>query len=73
MKTVEMLHDFDYTPHRKITVRFKAGNKYDHVIDAAARAIERAEAGRIKPPSDEAPPVDSIDASPAWKPRFLRR
>ena len=72
MKTVYLTRDFDYSPHRKITVRFKAGVTYIRVIDAAARAIERADAGRISPP-DGAPPPGSIDASSAWRRRYAVR
>lgn len=69
MQTVYLTRDFEYTPHRKVTVRFKAGHTYTRVIDAAARAIERAGAGRT---TNDRPPF-AIDASKAWRPRFTVR
>ena len=72
MKIVYLTRDFDYSPHRKITVRFKGGATYVRVIDAAARAIERAAAGRILPPDGASPP-GSIDASLAWRRRYASR
>ena len=50
MKTVRMISDYDYTPHPRKTVRFHAGVTYAHVLEAAAREIERAGAGRIMLP-----------------------
>jgi hypothetical protein len=47
MKTVEMFRDYDYAAHPRVTIRFHAGITYARVIEAAAREIERAEAGRI--------------------------
>jgi hypothetical protein len=72
MKTVLMVRDFDYTPHRKWSVRFKQGICYSRVLDAAARAIEQAEAGRIVPQTSALPP-NCVDASKVWRPRYGRR
>jgi len=47
MKTVEVWRDFDYRCHRRKFVRFRAGITYRRVLENAARAIERAAAGRI--------------------------
>jgi len=52
MKTVEMFRDYDYLLHPRKTVRFRGGVTYARVLEAAAREIERAGAGRIALPSD---------------------
>lgn len=49
VKTVEMDSDFDYVPDRRVSWRFEAGVTYRRVLEAAAREIERAGAGRIIP------------------------
>lgn len=47
MKTVRMVRDFDYRAHRCITIAFKKGETYRRVLEAAARAIVKAQAGEI--------------------------
>jgi hypothetical protein len=71
MKTVYLTRDYDYRPHRKITVRFKAGVTYLHVIDAAALAIQRADAGAIMHPAhaELLTGEQAVDAAHVWKPR----
>jgi hypothetical protein len=69
MKTVEMVSDFDYRPHPRMTIRFLAGVTYVRVLEFAAREIERAGAGRVvSKPSDAA---GLHDASNAY--RFRRK
>jgi hypothetical protein len=72
MKTVYLTRDYDYRPHRKITVRFKAGVTYLHVIDAAANAIQRADAGDILHP-EHVEFNQAVDAAHVWKPRPFQR
>jgi hypothetical protein len=66
MKTVRMIRDYDYTPHPRKTVRFHAGVTYAHVIEAAAREIERAGAGRIVLPDTAGDFYLTRDASHAF-------
>lgn len=47
MKTVEMFRDFDYRATKHRVTAFKAGNAYDRVTEAAAKAIVEADAGRV--------------------------
>jgi hypothetical protein len=65
MKTVELNKRFDYQAHPRKTVRFEAGCVYIRVIEAAAKAIVAAGAGRI---IDEHDAVETVDASNAWRP-----
>jgi hypothetical protein len=67
MKTVSMIHDFDYVAHPRRTIRFQAGVVYTRVIERAAQAIEQAGAGRIV--MDAAGTSDMTDASDAWRRR----
>ena len=68
MKTVHMVRDFDYRSHPRKTVRFRAGQTYSRVIEAAARQIELAGAGRMMEP-EHAGEYLTRDARPAFKPR----
>ena len=63
MKTVYMNRDFYYTPHRTVSVVFKAGTTYAQVLDKAAEQIEAAGAGTVQ--NDIS--TDAVDASRAWK------
>ena len=73
MKTVELFRDFDYRPHPRKTVRFQSGVTYARVLEAAAREIERAGAGRIvMPSSDPAGTYLTRDARAAFQPRGKR-
>jgi hypothetical protein len=70
MKTVRLERDFDYCPHRSVTVRFLAGITYRRVLERAARDIERAGAGRIVGCSvDAAGDSSVVDAWNAWQRR----
>jgi hypothetical protein len=71
MKTVYFNRDYTYPLHPRRSVRFRGGATYARVLEIAAREIERHGAGRIVPmPSDAAGlPIDTIDASHAFKPR----
>lgn len=62
-----MVADFDYHAHPRVTIRFFAGVTYARVIEAAARAIERAEAGRIVTPPGAA--GCNVDARHAFRAR----
>lgn len=62
MKTVEMWRDYDYHPHPRVTVRFRGGCTYAHVIEAAAREIETAHAGRIVHLGNDAGVIDARQA-----------
>jgi hypothetical protein len=66
MRTVAVWRTFDYRPDPRITVRFFAGTIYRRVIEAAARAIEDADAGAIV----EHTTVTTQDASDAWRRRW---
>ena len=67
MKTVELFRDYDYKPHPRKTIRFHAGVTYARVLEAAAREIEKAGAGRIAMPSDPAGTYLTRDASAAFR------
>jgi hypothetical protein len=67
VKTVELFRDFDYQAHPRKTVRFHGGVIYSHVLEAAAKAIERAGAGRVVGQAGAAGSI--IDASRAFKVR----
>jgi hypothetical protein len=67
MKTVQMLRDFAYRPHPRRSIHFAAGITYTRVIDAAARQIEAAGAGRILSPDVAANGYLIRDASNAWR------
>jgi hypothetical protein len=70
MKTVELYRSFDYRPNSHMTVRFIGGITYQHVLEMAARQIERAGAGRIV--ANETEVTDSanvVDARNAFKRR----
>jgi len=70
MKTVRLDRDYDYCPHRNITVRFAAGITYRRVLETAARDIERVGAGRIVAPrNDAAGDPRIVDAWHAWQRR----
>lgn len=47
MKTVQMFKTFSFRVSAQVFVQFKAGQVYDRVTEAAARAIIQAKAGRI--------------------------
>jgi hypothetical protein len=64
MKTVFMLRTYDYRPHPARAVRFLEGVTYSHVLEAAAREIEREGAGRIVYAHEEM----TIDAGPVFRP-----
>jgi hypothetical protein len=68
MKTVTMLRDYDYAPHPRRSIHFRAGVTYARVLEAAAREIERAGAGRILCPPDTAGTYIVKDASHAFRP-----
>jgi hypothetical protein len=71
MKTVMMKTDFDYRPHPRKTVRFRAGITYSRVLELAAREIERTGAGRIMDLEPGAAGTyltrDMVDARPAFR------
>jgi len=69
MKTVELYRSFDYRPNSHMTVRFIGGLTYRHVLEMAARAIERAGAGRVL--TNETHTIDRniVDARNAFKRR----
>jgi hypothetical protein len=67
MKTVQMLRDFAYRPHPRRSIHFQAGTTYTRVIDAAARQIEAAGAGRILTPDIASNGYMTRDASHAWR------
>jgi hypothetical protein len=70
MKTVIMFERFDYSPRRHFTVRFEAGVVYLRVLEAAARQIESAGAGRIiAPPGPSAAGTLIVDARHAFRRR----
>jgi hypothetical protein len=73
MKSVELFRTFDYHPHARLTVRFAEGVIYTRVLEAAAKAIERAGAGRIVELGGDGAAGDYqhtiIDASHAWRRR----
>jgi hypothetical protein len=71
MKTVQMLRDYMYVTHPRRSIQFKAGVTYTRVIDAAARQIEAAGAGRILTPDVASNGYLTRDASHAW--RITRR
>jgi hypothetical protein len=70
MKSVEVFRDFDYQAHPRRTIRFHAGVTYTRVLEAAAKAIERAGAGRVVGQADAAGSI--IDASHAFRPGIWR-
>jgi hypothetical protein len=67
MKTVQMLRDYRYVPHPRRSIHFAAGVTYTRVIDAAARQIEAAGAGRILSPDVASNGYLTRDASHAWR------
>jgi hypothetical protein len=70
MKTVKFFRSFDYRPNSHMTVRFIGGITYRHVLEAAARQIERAGAGRIVCNETEATDnANVVDAKNAFKRR----
>lgn len=64
MKTVYLTRDYVYRPHWKRQVLFKRGETYRRVLEAAARQIERAEAGLVLPDD-----MTATDARDAWRRR----
>lgn len=67
MKTVEMFRDYDYRAHPRKTIRFHAGVTYARVIEAAAREIEQAEAGRVVHPQDPDAAGYTVDTIEIWR------
>ena len=65
MKTVYLTRDFVYRPHWKRHVLFRRGITYRRVLEAAARSIESADAGRIIT-DDDVMMFGSMDAYHAW-------
>lgn len=47
MKTVFLELDYDYKPVAAVTIAYRAGQTYERVPEAAARAIVEAGVGRI--------------------------
>jgi hypothetical protein len=66
MKTVQLFRDFIYRPSPRRLVQFHGGIIYAHVLEAAARQIESAGAGRILS-ADDASLYLTRDASHAFR------
>jgi len=67
VKTVQMQREFIYRPHPRRSVHFAAGVTYTRVIDAAAKQIVAAGAGRVLAPDVASNGYLTRDASHAWR------